>query len=76
MMKYNDPSEAFARLFRRRKVIELAKNEFGRVVLDRAGERQRLYFDHCADRGEMGESLREPEREWLATVIQQWQDSI
>jgi len=73
MMKYNDPSEAFAKLFRRRKVIELAKTEVGRVVLDRAGERQRLYFDHGADRVEIGESLREPEREWLATVIQEWQ---
>ncbi|MCX7418116.1 MAG: hypothetical protein NT013_01080 [Planctomycetia bacterium] len=72
MMKYNDPTGAFAKLFRRRKVIELAKNEIGRVVLDRAGERQRLYFDHGADRVEIGEALREPEREWLATVIQGW----
>lgn len=74
MMKYSDPSEAFTKFFRRRKSVELAKGELGRVVLDRAGERQRLYFDYGADRIEIGESLREPEREWLATVIQEWQN--
>ena len=74
-MKYSDPTEVFSRVFRRRKVIDLPKEELGRVILDRAGERQRIYFDLGADRIEIGECLREPEREWLASVIQEWQSA-
>ncbi|MCA9095687.1 MAG: hypothetical protein KDA68_19540 [Planctomycetaceae bacterium] len=61
-----------------RKPIELSKQDAGSFRLDRVkewfGERQRLCFDHGADRIEIGENLREPEREWLAAVIQNWQD--
>ena len=74
MMKYSDPTEMWSKFFRRPKPIELLKTELGRVVLDRAGERQRLYFDYGADRVEIGECLREPEREWLASVIHEWQN--
>lgn len=73
MMKYPDPTQFFTRFFWRRKPIELSRSELGRIILDRAGERQRLCFDVGADRIEIGESLREPEREWLASVIQDWQ---
>lgn len=73
LLRPSDPTEAFGRIFRRRQRIEIAKNELGSVVLERIGERQRLYFDPGADRIEIGEHLREPEREWLAAVIQSWQ---
>lgn len=66
-------------LLRPRKPIELAKQDVGSFTLNRVrewfGERQRLCFDHGADRIEIGENLREPEREWLASVIQNWQDA-
>lgn len=65
-------------LIRPRKQIELNKQDVGSFSLKRVrewvGERQRLCFDHGADRIEIGENLREPEREWLAAVIQNWQD--
>lgn len=41
-------------------------------VLGRVGERQRLYFDHGADRIEIGAGLSEPEREWLFAVLRWW----
>jgi hypothetical protein len=41
-------------------------------VLDRIGERQRLCFDRGADRLEIGAGLREPEREWLFTILRKW----
>ena len=59
-----------------RKRVEIGKNELGPVVLHRAGERQRLYFDNGADRIEIGEHLREPEREWLAAVIEAWKVTL
>lgn len=71
-MRYSDPNEMFGKMFRRRKQIEIPKRSLGNVVLERIGERQRLYFDHGAQRIEIGEHLREPEREWLAEVIQAW----
>jgi hypothetical protein len=42
------------------------------VALERVGERQRLTLDVGADRVEIGQSLREPEREWLAEVLRTW----
>lgn len=67
-----NPFEPFTRMWRRRKTIEIGKGELGPFVLMRVGERQRLSFDHGADRIEIGEGLREPDREWLAAVIQDW----
>ncbi len=67
-------NEALSGLFKRRQQIEIAKSSFSDVVLERTGERQRLYFDHGADRIEIGMTLREPEREWLAGVIEQWSE--
>ena len=71
-MRHSHPNEAFGGMFRRRRQIEITKKDLGNVVLERIGERQRLYFDHGADRIEIGEHLREPEREWLADVIKAW----
>lgn len=68
-----NPLGPFVLLFTRRRPIEVSKSDLRAIVLDRVGERQRLYFDHGADRIEIGEQLREPEREWLAAVIKEWQ---
>jgi hypothetical protein len=56
----------------RRKPLTMPKAEMGKFVLDRAGERQRLTFDHGAERIEIGTFLREPEREWLFDVLGTW----
>jgi hypothetical protein len=53
-------------------VIEVAKEEMGPVILDRVGQ-LRLRYDIGADRIEIGRYLREPEKEWLAAVIKEWQ---
>ena len=60
--------------FRRRRPVELPKANLPPVVLNRVGERQRLYFECGTKRIEIGRFLREPEREWLAAVIQAWQE--
>ena len=39
---------------------------------DRVGERQRLSIDVEFQRIEIGSSLTEPAREWLAGVLRQW----
>lgn len=57
---------------RNRKRVAVLKDDLGKFVLDRVGERQRLSFDRGADRIEIGESLREPEREWLWRVLEGW----
>ena len=71
------PAPSFAHItwgeaLRRPRPIELDEGDVDAVVLERVGERQRLRFDHGADRVEIGRCLREPEREWLAAVIQAW----
>lgn len=55
-----------------RKPLMIPKVELGKFVLERVGERQRLTFDHGADRVEVGRVLREPEREWLFDVLEIW----
>lgn len=59
-------------LRQRRKCVTIPKSQLGPLVLDRFGGRQRLYFKSGADRIEIGEHLRESEREWLAANIQSW----
>ena len=71
-MRQSNPYGDWVKMFKRRKFIEISREELGEVVLERIGERQRLYFDHGADRVEIGEHLREPEREWLADIIKEW----
>jgi hypothetical protein len=58
--------------FRGGPVWELPWSEAGPIRLDRVGARQRLTVDHGADPIEIGRSLREPEREWLAQVLRAW----
>jgi hypothetical protein len=54
-------------------VVELPKEELGPVVVERATGHLRLRYDAGADRVEIGRYLSEPEKEWLAEVIRQWQ---
>jgi hypothetical protein len=79
---YHDPGTPSVPLNRRwedarafwfpQKPRTIRREGLGRFRLDRVGERQRLCVDMGADRIEIGRSLREPEREWLAGVLQGW----
>ncbi|MEK6238811.1 MAG: hypothetical protein N2C14_29195 [Planctomycetales bacterium] len=51
---------------------DVPKHDVGKINLDFAGDRQRLTVDVGTDRFEIGRSLREPEREWLAEVLRDW----
>jgi hypothetical protein len=57
---------------RRKRSIAVAKSDLGTFVLDRVGERQRLYFDLGAERIEIGSCLGEPDREWLYATLERW----
>ncbi len=70
-MQQTNPSES--RFFDRRKQVEKDRHAC-EIIFARGGPRPRLYFDDGADRIEIGQSLREPEREWLAAVISDWQE--
>ena len=50
-------------------------DRISQFVLERVGERQRLRVDFGADRIEIGNLLREPEREWLAEQLEKWHAS-
>jgi hypothetical protein len=65
-------TDAAASFWRTPKVREIPRSRIGKVLLDRVGERQRLTLTCGAERIEIGQSLREPEREWLAEVLQAW----
>jgi hypothetical protein len=51
---------------------EIPWSELGEIRLERVGERQRLTVDWSAERIEIGSTLGEPEREWLASVLRIW----
>ena len=72
LMRHADIHDMFNGLTRRRKKLNVPKSEVKSFELERVGERQRLYFDHGADRVEIGRCLKEPEREWLAETLQAW----
>jgi hypothetical protein len=55
-----------------REPTQVARSDIRGFVLERVGERQRLYLDLGAGRREIGAGLREPEREWLFAVLQSW----
>lgn len=57
-------------LFRKR--YTQSTDRISQFVLERVGERQRLRVDLGADRIEIGNLLREPEREWLASQLEGW----
>ena len=54
------------------KPVEMDRDEIPGFRLDRVGERQRLCVDQGADRIEIGAALREPDREWLYVILEQW----
>lgn len=56
----------------RRKRVDILKSELETLTLDHFGGRQRLYFHSGPDRVEIGEHLRDPDREWLAATINAW----
>ncbi|HEX5271532.1 MAG TPA: serine/threonine-protein kinase, partial [Gemmataceae bacterium] len=56
-------------------LVEIPIDELGPVALKRVGGQLRLRYDFGADRVEIGRYLREPEKEWLAEVIKEWQKS-
>ncbi len=56
----------------REKLRRVERTNLPPFHLDRVGERQRLTFDDGADRVEIGDTLREPEREWLHQVLEAW----
>ena len=58
--------------FWRKKQI-LPRGSIGPFTLERVGERQRLRVDCGRDRLEIGTLLSEPEREWLADELLEWQ---
>lgn len=62
----------FVRDPRRGGPIEIDSSQLKGFALGRVGERQRLTFDHGAQRVEIGEVLEEPEREWLHQVLETW----
>jgi hypothetical protein len=61
-------------VFQKRKTYEYARAEGPEFVLEGMGDDQRLRFDDGADRVVIGESLKEPEREWLAGILTDWRD--
>jgi hypothetical protein len=52
--------------------VAVPRGEVSNIRLDTVEARQRLTFDRGADRIEVGEYLREPEREWLYQVLSSW----
>jgi hypothetical protein len=69
-----DSRPLWRRLFGLPLIVEIPKNELGEIVIERATQ-LRLRYDVGADRIEIGRYLREPEKEWLAEVIKEWQKS-
>lgn len=63
------------KLFRRLERTEGDKRIVGNVCLDWVGERQRLTLDVGSEQIEIGQHLREPEREWVAEALQVWLES-
>jgi len=72
MRKKQNMMNPFSMMFQKRKTYELARGECPEFVLEGLGDDQRLRFDDGADRITIGESLKEPEREWLAQVLNAW----
>ena len=72
MRKKQNVMNPFSMMFQKRKTYELSRSECPEFVLEGLGDDQRLRFDDGADRITIGECLKEPEREWLAEVLNKW----
>lgn len=60
-------------------IVEISKEELGEIIIERdttqgSPGKLRLRYDAGADRIEIGRYLREPEKEWLAGVLREWQE--
>ncbi|MBV08640.1 MAG: hypothetical protein CMN21_05405 [Rubinisphaera sp.] len=62
-------------VFSKAKSYSFNRSDVDRIILEGFGQQQRLRFDDGAVRVEIGEYLREPEREWLFEQIQQWRSA-
>ncbi|MHC4528865.1 MAG: hypothetical protein ACYS29_13400 [Planctomycetota bacterium] len=51
------------------RIYELSTIELANLRLERVGDEQRLSFDRGVERVEIGQSLSEPERQWLYEVL-------
>ena len=67
-----DRRRVWSEMFKARRRAEIIRQVASEPRLERVGERLRLGIDHGADRTEIGEVLREPEKEWLAGVLRDW----
>jgi hypothetical protein len=54
-------------------IVELPKETLGQIVVERVAGQVHLRYDVGADRIDIGRYLSEPEKEWLAEVIRDWQ---
>ncbi|WP_339743855.1 hypothetical protein [uncultured Rubinisphaera sp.] len=63
-------------VFSKAKSYSFNRSDIDRIILEGFGQQQRLRFDDGAIRVEIGEYLREPEREWLFEQIQQWKRTV
>jgi hypothetical protein len=70
-----DSRPTWRRLFGLPLIVEIPKDELGEIVIERVTGQLRLRYDVGADRIEIGRYLREPEKEWLAEVLKEWQKS-
>ena len=64
----------YASLGKKRQKFHVTRDEHPVFVLERVGDTQRLRFDRGIQRVEIGETLSEPEREWLYGVLRSWQE--
>jgi hypothetical protein len=54
------------------KPCTISLSQLGEIRLEHVGDAQRLSVDVGAERITIGQSLREPEREWLASALKRW----
>jgi hypothetical protein len=62
-------------MVQKKEALDIDRTAVKAFFLERVGERQRLCFDHGADRIEIGACLREPEREWLFGILEAWRNT-
>ena len=72
MRQQRSPVNLLKFLFPKKKVCEYSRTECPEFILEGAGLEQRIYFDDGAERIEIGDNLKEPEREWLADILTRW----
>ena len=74
MMRRKRPANPLAVLWPKRKIYEFDRSRCPEFVLEGLGDDQRLRFDRGADRISVGDYLKEPEREWLAELLNRWRN--